>query len=175
MITYWPIKPHRLVVKKTPNSMSVKKDLWWYTWWGRNQNPMTHFFFKEIGVPVSLVLDGHMDQNNNNTNKLCHQVGTTLRILEAGTLWANQAELYIRIFKEYVRRDLRMTNTPMVLWDYCMDRWSRIHNAVPHPLFQNQEMTPHEATFGKQGDISNICKFGLYQWVYYRTPNSSRS
>ena len=33
-------------------------------------------------------------------------------------------------------------------------------------------MTSHEATFGEQGDISNICNFVWYQWVYYRTPNS---
>ena len=147
MITYWPIKPRRLVVKKTPNSMSVKKDLWWYTWWGRNQNPMTHFFFKEIGVPVSLEIYGHMAENNNNT-KNYHQVGTTLRILEAENPWANCAELYIVLFKEAVCRDLSMADAPMVLWYYCMECWAWIHNAVPCPFFQKQVFTPHEATFG---------------------------
>ena len=33
-------------------------------------------------------------------------------------------------------------------------------------------MTPHEATFGEHGDIYNICNFGWYRWVYYRTTNS---
>ena len=33
-------------------------------------------------------------------------------------------------------------------------------------------MTLHEVTYGKQGDISNICNFGWYQWVYYITPKS---
>ena len=112
-------------------------------------NYTLHWFCKEIGVPFSLVMDGHMDQNKNNTKKHFHQVRRTLRILEAGTPWDNCAEIYIRIFKEAVHRDLHMTDVPMVLQYYCMDRRDRIHNAVPRPLLQNQEMTPHEATFGE--------------------------
>ena len=138
-------------------------------------NDTLHCFFKEIVVPISLEMDGHMSQINNKAKKFCHQVRTTLRILEAGTLWGNHAELYIGLFKEAVFRDLFMTNLPMVLWDYCMERRDQIHNTVPHPLFQNLEMTPHESTFGKHVDISNMCNFGWYQWVYYRTSNSSPS
>ena len=117
-------------------------------------------------------MDGHMAQKNNPTNKFCHQVGTTLRILEAGTPWAKCDELYIGLFKEAVRRYLSMTDVPMVLWDYCMERQDWIHNAISRPIFQNQGMILHEATFGKQGNISNICNFGWYKWVYYITPNS---
>ena len=58
-----------------------------------------------------------MAQKNNKTKKLFHQVGTTLRILEVGTSWANRYELYIGLFKESVIRDLRMTNAPIVLWN----------------------------------------------------------
>jgi len=43
---------------------------------------------------------------------------------------------------------------------------------VPRPLFQNKGLTPHEATFGSPDDISNICNFGWYEWVYYRDPGS---
>ena len=35
-------------------------------------------------------------------------------------------------------------------------------------LFQLQEQTPHFATFGEEGDISNIGQFGWYEWVYFR-------
>ena len=92
-----------------------------------------------------------MAQKNNKTKKLFRQVGTTLRILEVGTSWANRYELYIGLFKEDVYRYLCMTDVPMVLWDYCMERRSRIHNSVPHPIFRNQEMTPHEAKFWQTG------------------------
>ena len=43
-----------------------------------------------------------------------------------------------------------------------------IHNSVPCPLFQNNGLTPHTTTFGESGDISNICTFEYYEWVYYR-------
>ena len=80
-------------------------------------------------------MDVQVSQKNNKTNNFCHQVGTTLRILGVETPWANHAELYIGLFKEDVRRDLGMTNAPLVLWDYCMECRDQIHNAFPHPVF----------------------------------------
>ena len=35
-------------------------------------------------------------------------------------------------------------------------------------LFQPQGHTTHFAMFGEEGDISNICQFGWYEWVYFR-------
>ena len=98
--------------------------------------------------------------------------GTTMRVLEKGTAWANRIELYIGLSKEAVRKDLRESNSPMSLWCYCIQCRARIHNAIPCPLFQTQGQTPHAATFGVQGDISNICNFGWYKWVYYRDHRS---
>ena len=64
---------------------------------------------------------------------------------------------------------MQVSNSPMVLWDYAIERRALIlHNAVPRPLFQNNGLTPHAATFGVEGDISNICNFfGWYECVYY--------
>ena len=63
-------------------------------------------FCKEIGVPLSLVVDPSGEQTSNEVKHFCHQVGTTLRILEAETQWADRAELYIGQFKESTCRDL---------------------------------------------------------------------
>ena len=35
-------------------------------------------------------------------------------------------------------------------------------------LFQLRGQTPHFATFGEEGDISNIFQFGWFEWVYFR-------
>ena len=56
----------------------------------------------------------------------------------------------------------------MCLWYYDIERRAMIHNLVPRSLFQNESITPHTATFGESGDISNMCTFGYYAWVYYR-------
>ena len=127
-----------------------------------------HLFCKEIGVPINIVADPHPSQKKPSVRRFCDQVGTTLRLLEKSTQWANRAELYIGLLKEAVRKDMRASNAPMVLWDYCIQRRAKIHNVTPRNLFQNDGLSPFTATFGVPDDISNICNFGWYEWVYYR-------
>ena len=78
-------------------------------------NSTPHWFCKQVGVPVSLIIDGHKAQKSNETRRFCSQVGTTLKILEIGTPWANRAELYIGLLKEAVRKDIGNSNCHMVL------------------------------------------------------------
>ena len=80
-----------------------------------------HCFCKQVGVPDSLVADGHKSLQSGEVRRFCDKVGTTLKILEAHTPWANRAELYIGILKEATRKDLRSSNAPMVLWDCAME------------------------------------------------------
>ena len=47
-----------------------------------------HLFCKEVGVPVSLVVDPSGEQTSRLVRRFCNQVGTTLRILEESTQWA---------------------------------------------------------------------------------------
>ena len=35
-------------------------------------------------------------------------------------------------------------------------------------IFQLQVQNAHTATYGEQGDISNMYQFGWYEWVYVR-------
>ena len=125
-------------------------------------------FCKEIGVPDRLVVDPSGEQTSKKVKHFSQQVSMTLRVLEESTQWANRAELYVGIFKEAIRRDLRQSNCPLVLWDYCAERRAIIHNLLPSKLFQSSGQTPITATLGTQGDISNLCTFGWYDWCYYR-------
>ena len=54
-----------------------------------------HWFCKQVGVSSNLIVDGHKAQTSAEVKRFCDQVGTTLKILERGTPWANRAELYI--------------------------------------------------------------------------------
>ena len=58
-------------------------------------------------------------------------------------------------------------NSPLVFWDYCAEQRDAITNMTANDLFQLQGQTPHFATFGEEGDISNICQFGWYEWVHF--------
>ena len=125
-------------------------------------------FCKEVGVPETLVVDPSGEQTSHKARQFCHKVGTTLRILEESTQWANRAELYIGLFKESIRNDISRTHCPMKFWDYCAERRARIHNVIPRDLFQLDGNNPTTATFGVQADISNICHFDWFDWCYFR-------
>ena len=120
-------------------------------------------FCKEIGVPDKTVMDPSGEQTSKKVKHFCQQVALlTVRYLEESIQWANRAELYVGLIKEAIRRDLRTTNCPLVLWDFCAERRALINNLLPSKLFQTCGQTPIAATFGTQGDISNLCTFAWY-------------
>ena len=59
-------------------------------------------------------------------------------------------------------------NSHIVFWDYCDERRALITNMTAKNMFQLRGQTPHFATFGEEGDISNICQFGWFEWVYFQ-------
>ncbi len=60
-------------------------------------------FAKDVGAPDALVCDPHPTQKQRKVKKFCTQIGTTLKVPEAQTQWANRAELYIGLIKEAKR------------------------------------------------------------------------
>eukprot|EP00957_Ditylum_brightwellii_P161649 12307352-Ditylum_brightwellii.AAC.1 len=75
----------------------------------------------------------------------CAEIGTTLRILEKGTPWANKAELYMGLIKEAVRKDIKESNYPLALWDYCVEQRAHINNFTAKDSFKLNSTTPHMA------------------------------
>ena len=78
-----------------------------------------------------------------------------------------EAELYIGLLKEAVQKDMHESDSPMSLWDYCVERWARINNLMVKGNFNLHGMTPHTATLAEEGNISSLCQFGWYEWCYY--------
>ena len=76
-----------------------------------------------------------------------------------GMPWSNKAELYIKLMKEAVRKDMKEANCPLCFWDYCLERRVRIYNLTSHDHIKVHGSNPHMETFGDHGDISNLCRF----------------
>ena len=127
-------------------------------------------FMKRIGIPDAIIGDGAKEFLGA-TKKVCNEYGTTLRQLERGTPWSNRAELYIGLLKRAIKKDLKESNCPLVLWDYCAERRAKVHNVTAKDLFQLQGQTPSYHVHGVEPDISNICQFAWYEWVYFRDGN----
>ena len=111
-------------------------------------------FAKEIGVTEAIISDSHKCKKSKEVKLFFNKIGTTLRILEVSTQWANKAGLYVGLFNEVVRKDILYETPPLVFWDYCSKRRAFITNMTAKDLFQLRGKTPHFATFGKEGDIS---------------------
>jgi hypothetical protein len=125
-------------------------------------------FAKEIGAPDAIISDAAAEQKSQKLRKFCSEIGTTLRILEEGTPWANKAELYIGLIKEAVRKDMKESDCPLALWDYCVERRARINNLTAKTMFKLHGTNAYTALTGEEGDISNLCQFKWYDWCYYR-------
>lgn len=125
-------------------------------------------FAKEIGAPDAIICDAAREQISHEVRSFCNQIGTSLRVLEENTPWANRAERYIGLIKEATRKDMQECDCPLAFWDYCVERRAAIHNLTPNGLFQLEGRNPYFSVTGQEGDISNLCQFKFYDWVYYR-------
>ena len=125
-------------------------------------------FFKTIGVPDAIICDGAKAQVMGESKKICQEVGTTIRQLERNSPWSNRAELYIGLLKRAIRKQLKKSNCPLALWDFCAQRCALVNNVTAKDLFQLDGQTPHYHIHGTHPDISNISRFEWYEWVYWR-------
>ena len=125
-------------------------------------------FAKAVGAPDALICDFSGEQNSDEVRRFLSDIGTTLRALEEGTPWSNKAELYIGLLKQGVRKDMLEANCPLVFWDYCIERRARINNLTVKDTFKMQGRNPQSIITGEEGDISSLCQYGFYDWVYYR-------
>eukprot|EP00957_Ditylum_brightwellii_P123235 9396285-Ditylum_brightwellii.AAC.1 len=73
----------------------------------------------------------------------CAEIGTTLRVLDEGTLWENKAEFYKGLIKEAVKKDMKNSNCPLALWDYCVEQRAHINNLTAKDSFKLIGTTPH--------------------------------
>ena len=68
---------------------------------------------------------------------------------------------------------MKASNCPLSLWDYCAERCAVVNNCTAKDLFQLQGETAAYHVNGQQPDISNICQFQWYEWVYWRDEKAS--
>jgi len=63
---------------------------------------------------------------------------------------------------------MKEANSPIVFWDYCLERRARINNLTAKDSFKLKGSTAHTMTLGELGDISNLAMYGWYEWCYFR-------
>jgi hypothetical protein len=104
-------------------------------------------FAKEIGAPDAIIGDMAGEQTSHALKRFCQEIGTTIRVLEEGTPWANKAKLYIGLIKEAVCKDMTDFDCPLAFWGYCVERRARINNLTAKDLFTLHGTNAHTALF----------------------------
>ena len=87
-------------------------------------------FVKDVGAPDAIICDMANEQLSSEMKQFCNAMKTMLRALEEGTPWVNKAQLYIKLMKEVVRKDMRKADSPLPFWDYCLERRVQIYNLM---------------------------------------------
>ena len=119
--------------------------------------------------------DPHPSQKSFEVKDFCNKIGTTLNLLEQVTQWENRAELYVGLVKEAVRKEICLSNSPLVLQDYAAENRAAIMSLTARDLFQFQGGNLQTATFGEEGYISHLCQFAWYKWAYFYDDSSDAS
>jgi hypothetical protein len=76
--------------------------------------------------------------------------------------------------KKAVKQDLKESNCPLVFWDFCAQYRAAIMNATAQPTcYALDGQVPWTRMTGQPLDISNICEFKWFEWIYYRDHTST--
>ena len=78
------------------------------------------------------------------------------------------AEGGIRELKRGSGRNMTKMNSPKVLWDDCLELEAYIRPNMFLDIFELYRMNPDTKISGETSDITIFCRFGWYQWVYFR-------
>ena len=62
---------------------------------------------------------------------------------------------------------MRAANTPVVLWDYCIEYLVELRNMTASNKVCLGGRTPFEVVHNFTPDISELLEFSWYQWIWY--------
>jgi hypothetical protein len=125
-------------------------------------------FMSTHGAPDFLISDGAKEMTQGDFRRKAREAGVHCKEVEPYSPWSNMAEAGIRELKRATRRAMLKRPSPKDLWDYCIELQATIRSNTAHDLYQLESEVP--ATWMGMGtsDISNICEYGWYEWIYYR-------
>jgi uncharacterized lipoprotein YehR (DUF1307 family) len=126
---------------------------------------------QDIGIPEHVHTDGAKEMTAGDWKKICNEFGIKMSQTEKASPWQNRTEIEIREIKKHARRMMERANTPVKLWDFCVNYVSHLRNHISQPLSQLQGRTPYEIVTGNTPDISELLEFEWYQPIWYYEPS----
>ena len=113
-----------------------------------------------------MIMDGSKEQTMGEFRRKTRQAGCHVKQTEPYSPWQNAAEGAIRELKKGTTRKMLRTGSPKVLWDDCMELESEIQSSKVNDAFELDGEVPKTKLRGETTNITHICEFGWYDWVY---------
>ena len=83
--------------------------------------------------------------------------------------WQNAAEGTIRDLKKSAGRKMIKTISPKKLWDDCIELEMEVRSCTANNVFELKgEVKPRTVMKDETANITHLCEFGWYDWVYFR-------
>ena len=130
-------------------------------------------FFHRYGVPESLVSDNAQELTKGQFGFKCRQARCTIGTVIPHSPWQNRAESEIRENKRMTGRWMVKTSTPRRLWCYCSELAAKIRSHTALKIYGLKGEVPESVITGQTADISHLCEFSWYQWIYFNEPTVS--
>jgi hypothetical protein len=99
--------------------------------------------------------------------------GSIIHPVEAYTPNQNHAESSIRELKRMYRRAMVESSAPRVLWDHCFELQAQIRSHTALDMLSLARDIPETMLLGDTTDISNLCQFAWYEFVWHIDPRDS--
>jgi hypothetical protein len=129
-------------------------------------------FFTNYGIPEALVSDGAKAYTGE-FKKKAKEAGCRCKVTDPYSPWQNRAEGEIREVKRLAGRWMVRTKSPRRLWNHCVVLASIVRSHTALDIGKLQGQVPETIMMGQTADISFICDFGWYDWVYFNDSPAS--
>ena len=88
--------------------------------------------------------------------------------MEPYSPWQNAAEATINELKKGTGRKMIRTSSPKVLWEDCLELEAEIQSSTARNILKLEGEVPKTVMNGETTNITQLCEFGWYDWVYFR-------
>ena len=124
-------------------------------------------FLGRYGIPEALVSDNAKSYIGGTFRKKAREAGIFCKLTDPHSPWQNRAEGEIREIKRLAGRWLVKSKSPRRLWDHCIELASLVRSHMALDMYKLQGQVPETVMMGQTADISFLCQFKWYEWIYY--------
>ena len=128
---------------------------------------------QQYGVFHTMIPDNAMELTHGEFLQKARRAGSIIHPVEAYTPNQNRAESAIRELKRMYRRAMNSSGAPRVLWDLCIELQAEIRSHTALDLFALSGDVPGTVLTGDTTDISHLCQFAWYDFVWFINPLDS--